>query len=140
GKTTLFNLLSGVYPPDAGDIRIGGKAATGLPAHRVARLGVARTFQNLQIFHTLTVRENVMVGFAQAIPPGLTGSLVGLGRRRQEIADRDAADGLLARVGLAGAGDRMARDLSFGEQRLLEVARALATRPQLLLLDEPASG
>jgi branched-chain amino acid transport system ATP-binding protein len=140
GKTTLFNLLSGVYAPDAGSIRIGGEAATGLPAHRVARLGVARTFQNLQIFHTLSVRENVMVGFAQATPPGLIGSFVALGRRRQEARDRSAADQLLARVGLAAAGDRMARDLSFGEQRLLEVARALATRPRLLLLDEPASG
>jgi ABC-type branched-subunit amino acid transport system ATPase component len=140
GKTTLFNLLSGVYPPDTGSIRIAGMTATGLPAHRVARLGVARTFQNLQIFHTLTVRENVMVGFAQATPPRLVGSFVGFGRHRQETGDRDAADRLLARVGLAAAGDRVAKDLSFGEQRLLEVARALATRPRLLLLDEPASG
>jgi ABC-type branched-subunit amino acid transport system ATPase component len=140
GKTTLFNVLSGVYPPDSGTVRIGGASAEGLPAHRVARLGVARTFQNLQIFHTLTVRENVVVGFAQATPPGLVASLAGLGRRRQEAEDAAAADDLLARVGLAGAGDRMARDLSFGEQRLLEMARALATRPRLLLLDEPASG
>jgi len=140
GKTTLFNLLSGVYAPDTGTVRISGEAATGLPAHRIARLGVARTFQNLQVFHTLTVRENVMVGFAQATPPGLVASLAGLGRSRQEAEDRRAADDLLARVGLTGAGDRMARDLSFGEQRLLEVARALATRPRLLLLDEPASG
>ncbi|MBI1734595.1 MAG: ATP-binding cassette domain-containing protein [Candidatus Rokubacteria bacterium] len=140
GKTTLFNLVSGVYPPDAGTIRIGGAVATRLPAHRIARLGVARTFQNLQLFHTLTVRQNVMVGFAQATPPRLLGSLVGFGRRRHEARDRDAADRLLERVGLPGAGDRMAKDLSFGEQRLLEVARALATRPRLLLLDEPASG
>ena len=140
GKTTLFNLLSGVYPPDTGSIRIEDRAATGLPAHRVARLGVARTFQNLQIFHTLSVRENIMVGFAQAAPPRLVGSFLGLDRRRQEARDRSAADALLARVGLAAAGARMARDLSFGEQRLLEVARALATRPRLLLLDEPASG
>jgi ABC-type branched-subunit amino acid transport system ATPase component len=140
GKTTLFNALSGVYPPDGGTVRIDGARAEGLPAHRVARLGVARTFQNLQVFHTLTARENVMVGFAQATPPGLVASLAGLGRRRQEAEDRKAADDLLARVGLPGAGDRMARDLSFGEQRLLEVARALATRPRLLLLDEPASG
>jgi branched-chain amino acid transport system ATP-binding protein len=140
GKTTLFNVLSGVYPPDSGTVRIAGASAEGLPAHRVARLGVARTFQNLQVFHTLAVRENVMVGFAQATPPGLVASLAGLGRRRQEAADRKAADDLLARVGLPDAGDRMARELSFGEQRLLEVARALATRPRLLLLDEPASG
>jgi ABC-type branched-subunit amino acid transport system ATPase component len=140
GKTTLFNLLSGVYPPDTGSLTIAGVRATGLPAHRIARLGVARTFQNLQVFHTLTARENVMVGFAQATPPGLVGSLLGFARRRQEAEDRAAADGLLERVGLGGAGDRMARDLSFGEQRLLEVARALATRPRLLLLDEPASG
>jgi ABC-type branched-subunit amino acid transport system ATPase component len=140
GKTTLFNVLSGVYPPDAGTICMGGVAATGLPAHRIARLGVARTFQNLQLFHTLSVRENVMVGFAQATPPQLVGSLVGFARRRQEADDREAADRLLARVGLRGAGDRMAKDLSFGEQRLLEVARALATQPRLLLLDEPASG
>jgi branched-chain amino acid transport system ATP-binding protein len=140
GKTTLFNLLSGVYPPDTGSIRIAGMTATGLPAHRIARLGIARTFQNLQIFHTLTVRENVMVGLAQATPPRLVGSFVGFGRHRQETEDRDAADRLLARVGLTAAGGRMAKDLSFGEQRLLEVARALATRPRLLLLDEPASG
>lgn len=127
-------------PLDRGSIRIRGEVATGLPAHRVARRGVARTFQNLQVFHSLTVRENVMVGFAQAMPPGLVGSLVGVGRRRQDTEDRAAADRLLARVGLPGAGDRVARDLSFGEQRLLEMARALATRPQLLLLDEPASG
>lgn len=141
GKTTLFNLVSGVYAPDAGSIQILGARAEGKPAHRIARLGVARTFQNLQLFDALTVRENVMVGLAQAAPPTLASSLLAFSRRRQrEEEDRVAADGYLARVGLSGTFDRMARDLSFGEQRLLEVARALATRPRLLLLDEPASG
>ena len=141
GKTTLFNILSGVYAPDTGAISVAGTPATGLPAHRIARLGVARTFQNLQLFDGLTARENVMVGLTQAAPPGLIGSLLGLSRRRrEEAAARAEADRYLARVGLGGAGERIARDLAFGEQRLLEVARALATRPRLLLLDEPASG
>src|SRR5262249_19532711 len=123
GKTTLFNLVSGVYPLDAGTIRIGDVRTDDLPAHRVARLGVARTFQNLQIFGTLTVRENVMVGLAQAAPPGLASSLLAWTRRRREEREqRAAADRFLARVGLPGAADRMARDLSFGEQRLLEIA------------------
>jgi ABC-type branched-subunit amino acid transport system ATPase component len=141
GKTTLFNLVSGVYRPDAGVIRIDGARADELPVHRIARLGVARTFQNLQLFDTLTARENVMVGLAQAAPPSLGSSLLTLSRRRaQESRDRAVADQHLDRVGLSGAADRMARQLSFGEQRLLEIARALATAPRLLLLDEPASG
>ncbi len=141
GKTTLFNLVSGVYVPDAGVIRILGARTDGVPAHRIARLGVARTFQNPQLFDALTVRENVMVGLAQAAPPTLASSLLAFSRRRRrEEEDRVAADRHLARVGLTTASDRMAKDLSFGEQRLLEVARALATRPRLLLLDEPASG
>jgi ABC-type branched-subunit amino acid transport system ATPase component len=141
GKTTLFNLVSGVYRPDVGTIRISGHRADGLSAHRIARLGVARTFQNLQLFDTLTVRENVMVGLAQASAPSLAMSLLALRRRRQqEEVDRRAADRFLARVGLERAAERMAKDLSFGEQRLVEVARALATGPRMLLLDEPASG
>jgi ABC-type branched-subunit amino acid transport system ATPase component len=125
GKTTLLNILSGVLRPHGGSVRIGGHEAAGAPAHRVAALGVGRTFQQIRLVGGMTVRQNVEFG---AIA------------RRLGREGTDAADDLLAHLGLEAHGDRLAGTLDYGSQRRLEIARALAGRPRLLLLDEPAAG
>jgi branched-chain amino acid transport system ATP-binding protein len=141
GKTTTFNLLSGTYAPDHGEILFGGQAVQGLPAHRVAALGLARTFQNLQIFGTMTVLENVMVGRHAHGRTGFAAAALRLPRARAEQrAAREQALAYLERVGLADRAREAAANLPFGQQRLLEIARALATEPKLLMLDEPAAG
>ena len=141
GKTTLLNLITGYYRPGAGEIRFAGEAIAGRPPYAVARLGVARTFQTAQAFDDLTVVENVMVGVAGARLGGLTGALLGTpGARRREREMRGAALALLATLGLGARALEPATALPAGLQRWLEIARALATRPRLLLLDEPAAG
>jgi branched-chain amino acid transport system permease protein len=128
GKTTLLNVVSGVITPTAGRVEVDGRDVTRWPAHRVAALGIARTFQNIRLFDHLSVLENVEVG--AALHPERPGG----------AALRRAARGVLAETGLGHLADRAARTLPYGLRRRLEIARALATRPAFLMLDEPAAG
>jgi branched-chain amino acid transport system ATP-binding protein len=139
GKTTLFNMISGVYPPDSGEIWFQNLRLDGLSTHHIARLGIARTFQNVQIFGNMTVLENAMMGRYRHEQTGLLAAGVGLAHR-EEQRTRDRAMQRLKRVGLADRAERPAPTLPLGEQKLLEMARALASEPRLLLLDEPTAG
>ena len=141
GKTTLFNVISGFYAPTAGLVRLRGRSLGGLPAHRLARLGLSRTFQNLQLFPGLTVLENVMIGCERDAPGGFLAAAWALPRaRRRTRADGARAERALATVGLEAVARVPAGALAFGQQKLVELARALAAEPALLLLDEPAAG
>ncbi len=141
GKTTLFNMITGLYPVSGGTIRMQQYVLTGLPVHRIARRGIARTFQTVRLFTNLSVAENVMVGFHEQLRGGWLATAFDLPWTRQEERQyRDRASQLLDFVGLSQAADTMAAGLPYGKQRLLEIARALATKPRLLLLDEPAAG
>jgi ABC-type branched-subunit amino acid transport system ATPase component len=139
GKTTLFNMISGLLTPDAGEVWLNGQRLDLLPPHKVAALGVARTFQNVQLFANLTVLENVMMGRYRHQQAGFIRSALGL-TYQDERQTRAAALQRLKRVGLADRADYPAPSLPLGEQRLLELARALAAEPRLLLLDEPTAG
>jgi branched-chain amino acid transport system ATP-binding protein len=138
GKTTLFNLVSGFLPPSAGRVRLGGTDVTGLPPHSRAAAGIVRTFQLVKLFTELSVVENVLVGAHTRSTGGLWAALVRPRRREAPLVERARA--LLDRVGLADVARRRAGALTYGQQRLLEIARALAASPRLLLLDEPAAG
>jgi len=141
GKTTLFNLISGVLAPDSGRIWLADRDITGRRPFELARVGIARTFQNLQIFFNMSVRENVMLGCHRHLERGFWRCLVRSPKiARSERACRERADEILRRVGLAGDSDAPAESLAYGALRRLEIARALATEPRLLLLDEPAAG
>jgi ABC-type branched-subunit amino acid transport system ATPase component len=142
GKTTFFNLCCGVYPPTQGRILLAGQTISGRPPYWIARRGLARTFQNIQLFTKLTLIENVLVGCeARDYGSGFLATMLRLpGVDAREDAARTHALELLDLVGLHKRGDALAGSLSFGQQRILEIARALATRPRLLLLDEPAAG
>ncbi|MEO1198222.1 MAG: ABC transporter ATP-binding protein [Pseudomonadota bacterium] len=141
GKTTLFNLISGLYRPGMGKVWFDGKPATGLPPHQLANLGLSRTFQNLQIFFRMTALENVMVGRHLREHRSFLSNLLHLpATRRQNAETRDAAHALLERVGLSDYADTIAGNMPYGALKRLEIARALATDPKLLLLDEPAAG
>ncbi|HEV7337123.1 MAG TPA: branched-chain amino acid ABC transporter ATP-binding protein/permease [Bosea sp. (in: a-proteobacteria)] len=141
GKTTLLNLLSGHVAPDGGSIRFEGRETVGLPAHRVAGLGIARTFQNLKLFGELSALDNVLLGAHLHIETGFTASLLGLpASRRTEAKARADALALLTDLGLGERAHEPAKSLPYGLQRRLEIARALASQPKLLLLDEPAAG
>ncbi len=141
GKSTLLNLLTGLMPPTSGDVRVGGTSIVDRSCYEVASFGVARTFQNVRLFQNMSVLENVMVGCHCWTRQGLAaGALRWIGHCREERRILAESMERLAQVGLADAGDTDAGSLPFGKQRMLEIARALATRPKLLLLDEPASG
>lgn len=141
GKTTLFNLVSGVYRASRGCVLLDGKAVTGLEPDALAARGLSRTFQNLQVFTRMTAIENVMVGRHLRERKSLLADLLRLPSvTRQNAETRAAALHLLARVGLAGEADAVASSLSYGALKRLEIARALATEPRVLLLDEPAAG
>jgi branched-chain amino acid transport system ATP-binding protein len=141
GKTTLFNLVSGIYAPNNGSIKLAGKSATGLAPDELARRGLSRTFQNLQIFYRMSVLENVMVGRHRHERTGILADLLYLPSvAQQNETSAKAARTALARVGLADLANRAASSLSYGALKRLEIARALATEPILLLLDEPAAG
>ncbi|MFN4070295.1 MAG: ABC transporter ATP-binding protein [Thermus caldifontis] len=141
GKTTFFNLLTGIYPPDEGRILLFGKDVTGLPPDRIAKEGVGRTFQNIRLFGAMTVLENLLVGMHIHIRVPYFHALfrTPLARREERRAEEEAKR-LLEYVGLSHRKDELAKNLPYGEQRKLEIARALALRPRLLLLDEPAAG
>jgi branched-chain amino acid transport system ATP-binding protein len=141
GKTTLFNLLSGLAAPSAGVIHLEGQDITDLPAHARARLGMTRTFQNIRVFAAMTVLENVLTGLQPRIDASLAAVLFrrpGFYREEREAVAR--ARETLELVGLADRADQRADALSYGDQRRLEIARAMVSRPRLLLLDEPAAG
>ena len=141
GKTTVFNVVTGVFRPTEGAIRFGGDRIDGMKRFRVTKSGIARTFQNIRLFHNMTALENVMVGVDAHHRTGAVGAALGLSwHRREEREGREKALELLEFVGIGGWAEEAAKNLPYGDQRRLEIARALATNPRLVLLDEPAAG
>ncbi len=141
GKTTFFNVLTGLYTPDSGSFELGGKPYRPSAVHEVAKSGIARTFQNIRLFSDMTALENVMVGRHVRTHSGLIGAVFRTpGFKSEEAAIAKRAQELLDYVGIGGFAEYKARTLSYGDQRRLEVARALATDPKLIALDEPAAG
>ena len=141
GKTTLFNMISGIYRPAAGKVVLNGEDVTAMEPHLLARRGMCRTFQNLQVFQSMTVLENAVTGYHLAESGSVLADLLGLpSSRRRAKAAEDGARALLKRVGLERAAEREAGSLSYGSLKRLEIARAMALQPKVLLLDEPAAG
>jgi branched-chain amino acid transport system ATP-binding protein len=141
GKTTFFNMLTGVYKPTAGRIVLSGEDVTGKPPHAITERGIGRTFQNIRLFQNMTALENTLVGMHSRLKSGILGSVIRTPRvKREEREARKRARELLEFSGLRGRDEEFARNLSYGDQRRLEVARALATQPKLILLDEPTAG
>jgi branched-chain amino acid transport system ATP-binding protein len=141
GKTTVFNVVTGVYRPTSGQVEFAGDVISGLPRYKVTKRGVARTFQNIRLFHNMSALENVMVGADVHQKAGMVSVALGLPwHRRAEREGRRIGEELLEFVGIAHRAEEEARNLPYGDQRRLEIARALATDPKLLLLDEPAAG
>lgn len=141
GKTTFFNCVTGFYVPEEGDLIFNGESIYGLRPDQIAQRGISRTYQNIRLFYGLTVLENVLIGMHTLLRSGPVQALLGTQRMRRE--ERDAVDramDLLEYVGLDGMGDNLAENLPYGFQRRLEIARALAAQPKLLLLDEPTAG
>jgi branched-chain amino acid transport system ATP-binding protein len=141
GKTTFFNMLTGVYTPTSGRVLFDGHDVTGKPPHAITKLGIGRTFQNIRLFPQMTAIENVLVGMHSRLKGGIIGSILGTPRVRHEEHDAlERARQLLTYAGLPRRHNESASNLPYGDQRRLEVARALATDPKLLLLDEPTAG
>jgi branched-chain amino acid transport system ATP-binding protein len=141
GKTTLFNCVTGIFRPTAGDTLLNGRSIVGRRPHRITEAGVARTFQNIRLFPNVTALENVLVGTDARHRTSVPGALLGLPRhRREEREGRAEAQRLLDYVGIGRQAGNLARNLPYGDQRRLEIARAIATGPSVLLLDEPAAG
>jgi branched-chain amino acid transport system ATP-binding protein len=141
GKTTFFNMLTGVYQPTAGSIVFDGEDITGMPPHAIVERGIGRTFQNIRLFHQMTALENVLVGMHSRLKGGIFGSILGTPRvRHEEKEAHERARELLVYCGLPRRHETLSGSLPYGDQRRLEVARALATQPKLLLLDEPTAG
>src|SRR3954469_7595901 len=141
GKTTAFNVITGVYPPTDGTVKLNDRRIDSHPPAQINRAGIARTFQNIRLFQNLSVLDNVTVAFNRSAEHGLLGTILRSARFMRE-RDRAEADGmeLLDTMGLADKADYLAKNLPYGDQRRLEIARALATGPKILLLDEPAAG
>jgi len=141
GKTTAFNVITGMYSPTSGKVLYKSRDITGSKPHSITERGIARTFQNIRLFKELSVLENVLVGCHLGIGTGIFGATLHLsGYRKREAEARSFAMELLAQVGLEGAAEEKATSLPYGKQRRLEIVRALATKPTMLLLDEPAAG
>ena len=141
GKTTFFNCITGFYSPEEGDILLGDRSIVGLSPDRVTRLGVARTYQNIRLFKNMTAVENIMVGMEPHLRSRIWGHVLHLRSERKEEAEAlEEALRLLRFMGLTGQGDFFSKNLPYGAQRRLEIARALASKPKLLLLDEPTAG
>lgn len=141
GKTTLFNLMTGLTPPTSGSIHFDGAPITGFPPHRIAALGIARTFQNIRLFKGMSALENILVARHCRTRSGLLRGILGLpGVRSEEVSAREKSYELLELIGLSHRADEAAGTFSYGDQRRLEIGRALALDPHLLLLDEPAAG
>jgi branched-chain amino acid transport system ATP-binding protein len=141
GKTTVFNVVTGVFKPTSGAVRFAGRSIAGRKRHQITKAGVARTFQNIRLFAEMSALENVMVGADARHHTSVPGAILGIGRhRREEREGRELALELLRFMGIERRAEEAARNLPYGDQRRLEIARAMATRPRLLLLDEPAAG
>jgi branched-chain amino acid transport system ATP-binding protein len=141
GKTTLFNVVSGFVKPSSGAVRFHGRGIAGLPPHRIAGSGIRRTFQNNGLFRDMTVLENVLTGLELSTPATIGGAILGLpGSVRAERESIARSHAMLERMGIADLADRLAGDLSFGQQRLVEISRAMVSDARLLMLDEPAVG
>jgi branched-chain amino acid transport system ATP-binding protein len=141
GKTTIFNLITGIYPANSGTITFDGKSIQGLATHRIVAMGVARTYQTIRLFQNLPVLENILAGYHCRMKTGVLGAMLRTRRQRRE-EQRALAETIqvLEFVGLHDHGEQLAGNLSYGNQRLLEIGRALASHPRLLVLDEPAGG
>lgn len=141
GKTTIFNLITGVYQVTEGDVIFNGQSIEGKKPYQIINLGIARTFQNIRLFTGMTVLENILVGVHDRMKSGLLASIIHTASQQKEEKEaREEAMKLLAFVGLDKDADRLATELPYGKQRKLEIARAMATKPKLILLDEPATG
>lgn len=141
GKTTLFNVITGVYLPSSGDVEFNGKSLIGRKPYQVAMMGIARTFQNIRLFQNMTALENVMIGTHAKTSAGPLGAIFNTkSTRSEERLIRSLSRDWLEYVGISSQIDYLAKNLSYGDQRRLEIARALATQPKLLALDEPAAG